>query len=204
MFDYPIIGGLLLITLDRVFLPKWSYPQFENASYQMESFWNLPNDTNDVLFFGTSHMVSGISPMEIYEKNGIVSYNLGTSCQPIQGTYYLLKEALKYQSPKVIVLDVSNLFYQGTEDFSWEIIFHNLPEGVNKGECVTSYINRWKYEDTEFERSTTGESDIIEQFVNNYFTILRFHERWKEICEVKKAQPKEFCSLCKTTYNKRR
>ena len=125
-FVFIIIGGLLLITLDRVFLPKWSYPQAYNTSYQMETFWNLPNNTNEVLFLGTSHMMCGISPVEIYEKNGIVSYNLGTASQPIQGTYYLLKEAFKYQSPKVIVLDVSNLFYPRTDDFAWEYIFHNL------------------------------------------------------------------------------
>ena len=62
----------------------------------------------DVLFLGTSHVGKGISPMKIYENTGIKSYNLFTSMQGVESSFFLLENALKRQQPKVVFLDVSS------------------------------------------------------------------------------------------------
>ena len=75
----------------------------------------LEEDSADVLILGTSHPEFGISSMKLYENTGIVSYNLSSSQQPIEVSYYVLKRAFETQSPKVVLLDPEALFNDGSE-----------------------------------------------------------------------------------------
>lgn len=92
---------LLLCSLNRVMKLKTSDIQFD-AFYQAE-------ENFDVLFLGTSHVMNGISPMDLWEQNGIVSYNLATPGCRIATSYWTLKNALDYTTPKVVVLDCAYL-----------------------------------------------------------------------------------------------
>lgn len=76
-----------------------------------------PPDSLDVLIIGDSLSSYNISPMEMWKKQGISSYVLGQSGQTAAETYYLFKQALKTQSPKVLVLE-TNLFFRYEDIFS--------------------------------------------------------------------------------------
>lgn len=65
----------------------------------------MQKDTVDVLFLGSSHGVTSFLPQELYNQYGITGYNLGCEQQGMVTSYYWLKEALRYQSPKAVVLD---------------------------------------------------------------------------------------------------
>lgn len=58
-----------------------------------EDFYNCEQDTVDVIFVGGSMSYSGFSPMELYEKYGISSYNFGTSNQSMLAGYLWAMEA---------------------------------------------------------------------------------------------------------------
>ena len=73
-------------------------------------------DTLDVIFLGSSHAYLGIQPMQLWEEYGIASYNLCSAEQPFWVSYYTIKEALKTQHPKVILLDAKPAIY--TRDYS--------------------------------------------------------------------------------------
>lgn len=60
----------------------------------------------DVYFLGTSHVIDGIYPMELWLDYGIVSYNLGNSAETMEATYWTLRLALQKNKPKVAVVDV--------------------------------------------------------------------------------------------------
>ncbi len=92
---------LLLCALQQVVKLKTSDIQFD-AFYQSE-------ENFDVLFLGTSHVMNGISPMDLWEQNGIVAYNLATPGCRIATSYWTLKNALDYTTPKVVVLDCAYL-----------------------------------------------------------------------------------------------
>lgn len=89
-----------LMFLNRVFMrdsSRFKYkPFFEN------------NTEYDVLFFGTSHVINGIFPMQLWEDYGITSYNFGGHGNSIATSYWVLVNACKYHKPKVAVLDVLN------------------------------------------------------------------------------------------------
>lgn len=71
-----------------------------------DQFRNLPKNSIDVLVLGSSHAQYSMNPAVFYVETGIYSYVLGSGCQPMTMSYYMLQEALKTQSPEVVVLDV--------------------------------------------------------------------------------------------------
>lgn len=65
------------------------------------------NNTIDALFVGDSLVYTAISPMVIWEKYGISSYDLSTSAQFLYESYSFLDKALKTQKPKIVFLEVN-------------------------------------------------------------------------------------------------
>lgn len=77
----------------------------------IESFYDEPKDSIDVLVVGGSHIMCSISSVGVYDETGLTTYNLSTWSQPVWVSYYYIKEALEYQSPQVVILDVFGSFY---------------------------------------------------------------------------------------------
>ena len=48
----------------------------------------------DVYLLGTSHVMDGIYPMELWRDYGIVSYNFGNPAETPEATYWTLRLAL--------------------------------------------------------------------------------------------------------------
>lgn len=59
----------------------------------------------DVLFFGSSHVACDVSPMDLWNDYGITSYNFGNSGEPIPVTYWTMRMATEYKTPKLVVVD---------------------------------------------------------------------------------------------------
>lgn len=79
-------------------------------------FYDEPRDSLDVLFFGSSHMLNGVSPVQLYEEYGIPSYNLGQNGQVLPVTYYSVMDALRVQKPKVVVVDAYKVVHDTLYD----------------------------------------------------------------------------------------
>lgn len=99
---------LLLSLLTPVFVPK--YGDTFGTTVVMDGFYELEDNSIDVLFLGSSQIMTAISPVQIYEKTGISSYNLGTEQQNMVLSYYLLKEALRFQTPQIVFWTCSSYF----------------------------------------------------------------------------------------------
>lgn len=93
--------GVVLLQLNQ--LLSFKYP---DGVRQMEQFYELEKESVDILVLGSSHAFVNVNPAVLYEEEGIAAYDLCASMQPMWHTYYYLKEALKYQKTKLIVLDV--------------------------------------------------------------------------------------------------
>ena len=76
--------------------------------YNGKHFYENEENTIDVLFLGNSHCFCTINPAVLYEAYGIAGYNFSAGAQQIGSTYYFMKEALKYQNPKAILVEVSS------------------------------------------------------------------------------------------------
>ena len=90
-----------LSLLYRVFSWKDTSGDYFSSVNQM---YGLNKNTVDVAFFGPSTTYSGLNPAIFWENNGIAAFNAAVSGQDRNASTYYVKELLKYQSPKVIIL----------------------------------------------------------------------------------------------------
>lgn len=173
------LGVLIFGSAQQILSKSWNYPNFtENHTAGLKTFYEQDNDIDQVLFLGTSHTEYGVSPMEIYEDSGIVSYNLATSGQPIEVTYHLLKSAFETQSPNVVVLDVSSLFFNDTLNTAgWRYVLDGMPFGKTKIEMAREY-SMYANDTDEFDLSC--EKD----FINALVPMFQYHTRWDELTEM--------------------
>lgn len=158
------------LVIQHILLPKWYYPNsplLEPIGRILPGFYCEENNDISVLILGTSHTLFGISPMEMYQDYGIKSYNLSTNNQPLEVSYFTLKEALKSQSPQVVVLDIGLLFDKEKKpDSSWRYMLDLMPLSLNKLEFAKEYISK---------------SDSEATLLGSMVPLFQYHERWKEL-----------------------
>lgn len=84
----------------------------EDGTNPILNYYDLPEDTVDVLILGSSHAGMNVSTKLLWNEYGIAGYRLWGSIQPIWNTYFYLQEALKYQKPKVVLFDIYSLSFE--------------------------------------------------------------------------------------------
>ena len=87
-------------------------------------FQNRQEDAYDVLFFGTSHVLNGVLPMELWRDYGVTAYNMANNSEPLEVTKWVLQMALEYHQPKVAVFDV--FYIDRAVDLQWTYAFRHL------------------------------------------------------------------------------
>ena len=171
-----VLGGMLFLFFQHILKQVWNRPTFfENPAASLSYFYSQREEVDQVLFLGTSHSEFGVSPMEIYEDSGIVSYNISTSAQPVEVSYYLLESAFETQSPEVVVLDASSLFFgDDVSDLAWRYVMDGMPFGSTKIAMAREYAMLRNNTDTF---TLSCEAD----FVNSLVPMFQYHTRWSEL-----------------------
>lgn len=128
----------------------------------------------DVLFFGSSHMLNAVYPMELWNEYGIVSYNLANHAERTVSSYYNMRLALQYDSPKLVVIDAFMSSFWGGIDYSPEsngkANLHNTldqyPPSPLKAEAIQNIFG----------------SDLnLDVFVEYMFPFSIYHSRWEKL-----------------------
>lgn len=133
-------------------------------SYEMSGWQLTEKDKADVLFFGTSYVHYGILCGELWEQNGIPAYNCGADGQNIDVTYWAIRNALDYVTPKVIVVDIFSTSWSWIEKATVED-FHNTLDWA-------------PWSKTKFELMRTLPKN---QRLELMFPFLHYHSRWEEL-----------------------
>lgn len=108
LFYRIFIKLILFFVFFCLFFSYTSYvfvPKGKNHDSRVDHFYKQHKNTVDVLFIGSSSFLRGISPITMWDSYGFTSYNRSTPTQNPIVTYYYLVESLKYQHPKVVVID---------------------------------------------------------------------------------------------------
>lgn len=84
-----------------------------------------PGEKIDVLFLGSSHVHCNVNTQILWDEYGIASYLCTGAEQPLWNSYHYLVDALKRQTPKLVVLDMycPSRYY---EDYQMGWIAENL------------------------------------------------------------------------------
>lgn len=99
------IGGAMLLCMLLWGVNHVLAVKDDDGIYSMTQFYELEENTVDVLVLGSSHAYMSFNTGALWREYGISSYVLTASAQPLWNSYYYLKEALKTQRPKLIVLE---------------------------------------------------------------------------------------------------
>lgn len=134
-----------------------------NMTQKIHGLKNEQKDSMDVLFFGSSHMYCTVSPLQLMSEYGFTSYVYCTQQQPLWATYHYMKEALKTQSPKLIVVEM----YMATNETDYlmegaESAIIELDMSLNKLSLINSAVQK-------------------EDRLGFVFDIIRYHDRWSEL-----------------------
>lgn len=102
-----MVAVLMISEIGRLLKPKWLENRWASAKTN-NSFYELEDNSTDVIFFGASVISAAIDPYQLYDEHGISSYNLGVMSQPMLATYYWFKEALETQNMKLAVIEIKS------------------------------------------------------------------------------------------------
>ena len=138
-------------------------------SYTVIEFYKERKNSIDVLYVGNSCIYTGVSPMEVYKNTGITGYAFSTSGQRMVSSYYFIKEAFKYQKPKLVFLEIGEAFtgIDKNDEMSIRRAIDSLKFSKNKLDMI------W---DEDYQLSSYDKLSCI-------FPILRFHSRWNNLDE---------------------
>lgn len=170
-----VIGGiflfcsLMIIMLhitSRIFIPKWLDNNDNMYTWIRKGFYEEEKDSLDLLFIGNSDVYRGVTPMELWDEYGIASYAYTAPGERLWTGYYLLKEALEYQNPKVIIMDVDNVFtVSHSSSGNYRKVFDNMKNNSIKWEALNDPI---------YEFSLGNK-------LSYYFPIFIYHNRYAEL-----------------------
>lgn len=164
----------ILTILTLVFLPKRDAETLQSA--QAAGFYHEPARTLDVLFLGSCNMYSSVSPVLLYEKYGITGYAFCCPDQEMSTSYTYLKEALKTQDLKAVV--VESLFLTATNSQKREYYnryaFDYTPLNLNKLTLAMETSTRESSWMRQYDRTAP---DSLLTFAGYVFPLLRYHSR---------------------------
>lgn len=151
----------ILVLVTRLLEPKYM-TDLEEGSFISQYYDEAGG--HDVIFIGDCEVYANFSPAELYRQRGITAYVRGTSQQLVWQSYYVLKETLRYETPKVVVFNVNAMRY--SEPVSEA--YHRL----------TIDQMRWSAEKVGMITASMTEE---ENFLSYVFPIMRYHARFDEL-----------------------
>lgn len=143
-------------------------PAYIGDTYNaMDAFAALPDDSNDVLVYGSSHAWKGFDSEKLW-KDGIKIFNCGSNWQALNTTELFVKQSLKTQSPKVAVIETYRVgaVLENTQ-MDGEIYYTNhLP---------------WSKEKAAYLKQCFGND--YSQYLSYFFPVIPFHSNWSSLTQ---------------------
>ena len=130
---------------------------------------------NDVLFVGDCEVYENFSPITLWEEYGIPSAIRGSPQQMIWQSYYLLEDALRYETPRVVVFNVLSMKYDTPQSTGSS----TRREAYNR---MTLDGMRWSKSKLDAISASMTEDEQARDAIWSYlFPLLRYHERWSSL-----------------------
>lgn len=153
-------------------------------------------NTLDLLVAGDSESYNSVSTMQLWKEHGITAYDCGQGAQRIPETYYMLKQAFKRQSPKVVMLETNTLFRNIGPVKSIQAVMEQTAQYYIP---LFRYHNLWKSAFDQPENHVNYKGFVIRNEVNAYDGRPDYMEK-KKNCETMpqyvKFYLKKIESLC--------
>ena len=100
-----------------------------------ERFLQEDEDSLDVLLFGSSLLYCDMIPAVLWEDTGLSSYVMAGPEQTIPTSYYYAKETFRTQSPQLVVVEATGMFYPQYTSYSKANVGY-MPFGISRLEAT--------------------------------------------------------------------
>ena len=166
-----IILALVLLALSfgilwfvqRLLVPKYQVGVIEGSFTEEYYKEKVPHD---VIILGDCDAYESYSPIKMYEEYGISAYIRGSGEQYIWQSYYLLKDVLRTETPKVVALSIHNMQFDAPRK-----------ESYNR---MTMDGMRWSKDKVDAINASMMEGETFASYV---FPVLRYHDRWNQLTQ---------------------
>lgn len=160
-----ILVVALLAGLQRLVVPKYAKDLLEGG-FTNAYYSEVEAGGHQVLMVGDCELYENFDPVTLWENYGIDSYIRGNAQQLPWQSYYLLKEALRYETPKVVVFSVLELKY-------------NEPQKEEYNRLTIDRM-KWSMDKWNIIRASMMDDESVMEYI---FPILRYHARITQITE---------------------
>lgn len=161
-----IFAGLYYLA-NMIFISKWTDANKE--TYTTNEFYKLEKNSVQVLGLGSSQVVQGVSPMEMYVNSGVSAYNIAMGSEPVLVSYFWLQESLRTQDIKVVYFDTSMLFEPTVEA--------NYRKGLDTMKMSLVKLKAIK------RHCIDSKSDKTDSYDSYIIPFMKYHSRWDSIEE---------------------
>lgn len=159
---FVISFGLVIFALGEFLRTPASTAKAYVYGFEME-----PENSIDIVTIGASHMFTSFCPTLCYEEYGMTGYNLGCSSASALMYRSICSEALHFQNPQLIVVDITEM-PEPTEDTE---------------ENVRKWIDSLPY---GYVRSKTIIKDVAKkQWAEYFIPMIKYHSSWSDLEYIK-------------------
>lgn len=163
-----LITVILIICFVQI-LGYWVRPvSTDEAVMAINAFHDMPENSIEVIGFGSSHMWRGMDPMTMYSEYGLAAYNYGCNWQKVNTTSLFLQDAFRTQTPKVVLIEG---FFLNT--LHWNV---DMDGEIYYTRAIEGFEGKRRYLDQCFEGK-------LERYISYYFPLYAFHDNWINISE---------------------
>ncbi len=170
-----VVSVIAVVAITLFMISKISFVLENKTSYKNYASFFSDEESYDVVFVGSSHVRYGFYPMELWRQYGITSYNLAGDASTLPVDYWILKQALHYHVPQVVVLDVYDCAPNAIV-YRWEHVHDStgaFPISLDKIRMVRDLGRNPEWVDGMGD-PTSVKWDMI-------FKIAEYHERWSKL-----------------------
>lgn len=105
-----LLFALLFVFLSGAFIPRTGTAEDGMESRISKAYRGEPRNSVDTVFIGNSDIYRAISPVDLYHATGITSAIAGKPNKQLEEVPADIRDILRYQKPKTIVLETDCMF----------------------------------------------------------------------------------------------
>lgn len=159
-----LIAFALAVVLTTYLLQTFLLKRIDNNTLRMEAFYLEEKETVDAVLIGASDVYAGYCAPYAYDKYGYTSYPYATQASPANIVLPQIKEVIKYQNPKMVIVEINAFLYKDDElpnEASERMFADNVPQD----KIWRDYLN---------------DAIPADKQIEYYFPIIKYHSSWSE------------------------
>jgi len=169
---FRLFGCLVTLALTVYFIHALGYivrpTGTDKAYYQITNFHSMPENSFEVIVYGSSKGYSSVNPLYLYTHYGIGAYNYSMTWQRIRTNMLFIKDSLLSQKPKLALIET---FFAG---------------GVLEDTNITPEIFYTRYLKArsaipEYLKKVFGNDP--ERYLSYIMPLCAFHDNWNTLTQ---------------------